>query len=178
MDRAGYYICWGCLVYLPALYPSVSLYLVAKPIVLGIPVALLILACGALSIYINYDVDRQKLAVRTSDGQCLVWGKKPTLIRAKYTLESGETKESLLLASGWWGLARHFHYVPEILLAFFWTVPAAPASQLMPFTYVIYLTILLTHRSYRDDRRCEDKYGAYWQEYRKAVPARIIPFVF
>lgn len=23
-----------------------------------------------------------------------------------------------------WGLSRHFHYVPEILAAFFWTVPA------------------------------------------------------
>lgn len=23
-----------------------------------------------------------------------------------------------------WGLSRHFHYVPEILAAFFWTLPA------------------------------------------------------
>lgn len=30
----------------------------------------------------------------------------------------------VLLSTGRWGLSRHFHYVPEILAAFFWTVPA------------------------------------------------------
>ena len=36
----------------------------------------------------------------------------------------GEKKTSLLLASGWWGVARHFHYLPEISASFFWTAPA------------------------------------------------------
>ncbi|KAF3586272.1 hypothetical protein F2Q69_00029726, partial [Brassica cretica] len=44
-------------------------------------------------------------------------------IVATYKTTASETKTSLLLTSGWWGLARHFHYVPEILSSFFWTVP-------------------------------------------------------
>jgi hypothetical protein len=32
-----------------------------------------------------------------------------------------------------WGLTRHFHYVPEILSAFFWTVPALFDHVSMPY---------------------------------------------
>ena len=177
VDRAGYYICWGCLVWIAGVYTSVSLYLVNQPVILGTPLSLTILILGVLCIYSNYDADRQKLEVRGANGDCLVWGSKPRIIRAKYQLESGQTKESLLLASGWWGLARHFHYVTEIGLAFFWTVPAL-FTHLMPYTYVIYLTILLTHRSYRDDTKCLNKYGQYWQQYRQMVPYKIVPYVF
>ena len=177
VDRAGYYICWGCLVFVPGLYASVSLYLVKQPVVLGLPLSLLITALGILSIYVNYDADKQKLAVRTSNGECLVWGRKPLILRAKYKLESGESRESILLASGWWGLARHFHYVPEILLAFFWSLPAL-FHCLMPYTYVLYLTVLLVHRSFRDDRKCEEKYGRFWLRYREMVPYRVLPYVF
>ena len=86
--------------------------------------------------------------------------------------------ESLLLASGWWGLARHFHYVPEILLAFCWSAPALFSGGLLPYTYVAWLVLLLTHRSYRDDTKCGAKYGAVWARYCSLVPARILPYVF
>ncbi|KAL8561732.1 hypothetical protein ACOMHN_026015 [Nucella lapillus] len=177
VDRAGYYICWGCLVYVPGLYASVSLSLVNQPVVLGLPLSLFILVVGVLAIYVNFDADEQKLAVRKADGDCRVWGRKPTIIRAKYKLENGEKKESILLASGWWGLARHFHYVAEIVLTFCWSVPAL-FSTVMPYTYLIWLVLLLTHRSYRDDAKCQKKYGQFWTEYRQQVPYRIIPYVF
>nr|KAG5710282.1 hypothetical protein BaRGS_008998 [Batillaria attramentaria] len=177
VDRAGFYICWGCLVFVPGLYTSVSLYMVKHPVQLGLPVATLIFVLGALSIYVNYDADHQKLAVRRAAGECLVWGRKPTIIRAKYELENGETRESILLASGYWGLSRHFHYVAEIMLAFFWSLPAL-FECVMPYTYVIWLAILLTHRSYRDDTKCEKKYGKFWAQYRTQVPHRIVPYIF
>ena len=96
------------------------------------------------------------------------------MIRAKYTTAKGEERSSLLLASGWWGLARHFHYVTEILASFFWALPALD-SGFTPYFYVIYLTILLTDRAYRDDERCRSKYGRYWDQYCSKVPAMIIP---
>lgn len=43
VDRAGYYICWGCLVYVPTFYASVSMYLVQQPVHLGITWSSLIL---------------------------------------------------------------------------------------------------------------------------------------
>lgn len=177
LDRAGFYICWGCLTFLPSLYPMVSLYLVNHPINLGIPVASTILALGLTSILINYLADLQRQEVRKANGNCLVWGRKPDLIRAKYTVGKGEERESILLASGWWGLSRHFHYIPEIMLSFFWTCTAG-FDNVQPYTYLIYLSILLAHRSFRDEAKCSKKYGKYWQEYCRTVKYRIVPFLF
>jgi 7-dehydrocholesterol reductase len=45
-DRAGYYLCWGCLVWVPSVYTSQAMYLVRNPISLGSPLALTIFAAG------------------------------------------------------------------------------------------------------------------------------------
>ncbi len=79
--------------------------------------------------------------------------------------------------AGWWGLARHFHYLPEILAAFCWTAPAL-LGQCLPYFYVVFLTLLLTDRAFRDDMRCQSKYGKYWAQYTKSVPYKMVPFVF
>ena len=79
--------------------------------------------------------------------------------------------------TGWWGLARHFHYLPEILAAFCWTAPAL-FGQFLPYFYVIFLTLLLTDRAFRDDSRCQSKYGKYWAQYCKSVPYKMVPYVF
>ncbi|KAM0032951.1 putative 7-dehydrocholesterol reductase [Helianthus debilis subsp. tardiflorus] len=34
-DRAGFYICWGCLVWVPSIYTSPGMYLVNHPVNLG-----------------------------------------------------------------------------------------------------------------------------------------------
>ena len=74
-------------------------------------------------------------------------------------------------------MSRHFHYVPEVLAAFCWSVPAL-FENFLPYFYVTFLAILLTHRAIRDDRRCALKYGTDWDEYRKVVPYKIIPGIF
>ena len=62
-DRAGYYICWGCLVWVPAVYTSPALYLTMHGVqTLSAPLAVTIAAIGAAAIYINYDSDRQRQA--------------------------------------------------------------------------------------------------------------------
>lgn len=176
-DRAGFYICWGCMVWVPCIYTSPTMYLVNHPNQLGWGLALLILSCGIFSVMVNYFADRQRQLVRSTQGQCKVWGRKPKLTVATYTTESGEIKQNLLLSSGWWGIARHFHYFPELAAAFFWSVPAL-FYNFSPYFYLCYLIILLLHRAYRDDLRCEQKYGTYWQAYCAQVPYKIIPFVF
>lgn len=173
-DRAGFYICWGCLVWVPSIYTSPIMYLVKHPVHLGLPLSVIIAILGVGSVMINYFADRQRQLVRASNGQCSVWGKKPKLIQAIYTTTQGERKKTVLLVSGWWGLARHFHYLPEILGAFFWTAPAL-FYNVLPYFYVVFLTVLLVHRSLRDEEKCRLKYGAYWKEYCDAVPSRIIP---
>lgn len=79
--------------------------------------------------------------------------------------------------AGWWGLSRHFHYVPEIAAAFLWTLPnlfSRPAA----YFYVVFLTLLLTDRAFRDDARCKAKYGADWDKYCQLVPYKMVPGVF
>ncbi|XP_042449563.1 7-dehydrocholesterol reductase-like [Zingiber officinale] len=176
-DRAGFYICWGCLVWVPSIYTSPGMYLVNHPVHLGTQLALLILASGLLCIYVNYDCDRQKQVFRRTNGKCLIWGKAPSKIVASYKTEKGETKTSLLLSSGWWGLSRHFHYVPEILAAFFWSVPAL-FNHFLPYFYVIFLTMLLLDRATRDDDRCSTKYGKYWKTYCNKVRHRVVPGIY
>ena len=59
-DRAGYYICWGCLVWVPSVYAGMALYLGGHPRDLGTPLAAACLAAGLAAIWINYDADRQR----------------------------------------------------------------------------------------------------------------------
>ena len=79
--------------------------------------------------------------------------------------------------AGWWGLSRHFHYVPEITAAFLWTAPGL-FSHALPYFYVFFLTLLLTDRAFRDDIRCRAKYGADWDAYCKLVPYKMLPGVW
>src|SRR3989344_4137133 len=141
-DRSGFMICWGCLVWLPCIYTSPALYLVHHPIHLGFFGASLIFLAGLMSITMNFLADRQRQQVRAKNGNCLVWGRAPTLITAPYRTQNGEERESFLLASGWWGISRHFHYIPEILSAFFWSLPAL-FTNFFPYFYVCFLSILL-----------------------------------
>lgn len=175
-DRAGFYICWGCLVWVPCIYTSPSMYLVHHPIDLNLGWAAIIFSLGAFSILINYLADSQRFITRKTQGHCKVWGKKPNTLLAYYTTKEGLTKQSLLLVSGWWGITRHFHYVPEIASAFFWSVPAL-FENFSPYFYVCFLTVLLLDRTFRDDKRCAEKYGESWDKYCEIVPYKIIPFL-
>lgn len=176
-DRFGYYICWGVLVWVPGVYTVWAVYLAAHPIALGpvLGTALFLVGLGALVT--NYVADRQRQRVRDTDGRALVWGKPPRILRVRYTTSDGVEHESLLLASGFWGLSRHFHYVPELVLALSWVISVG-TSALLPYLYVVFLTILLVDRAGRDELRCRAKYGASWDEYCRLVPWRIVPGIY
>ena len=168
---------WGVLAWLPGVYPIASLYLVDHPVHVPWPLVVLIAVIGVGSIAMNYAADEQRRRVRATCGRARVWGDEPRLIRASYTTADGEERVNLLLASGYWGLARHFHYLPELGIAVAWSLPVGLAAPL-PWFYVVFLAILLFDRSRRDDRRCADKYGEDWDRYRRAVPWRIVPGLY
>ena len=176
-DRAGYYLCWGCLVWVPAVYTSHSFYLVEHCPEWTPGSALLLFLAGALMVFVNYDSDNQRYVFRQSGGACKIWGKTPNRIDATYTTSDGSTKKSLLLLDGYWKISRHFHYVPEVLASLCWSLPAWSEGFIAPYFYVIYLSILLTDRAFRDDDRCSKKYGSYWKEYCDQVPYKIVPGV-
>ena len=184
-DRAGYYICWGCMVWVPSVYTMHTLFLVKNPQYLSQEFAFAFVIMGVFSIWCNYDCDRQRQEFRLTNGRVKIWGRKAEYIKACYTTKDGETRESLLLADGWWGISRHFHYIPEIMASVFWCVPVQYGTLylgciptgVLPYFYPFYLTLLLLDRAWRDDKRCADKYKEYWVEYCKKVPYKIIPGV-
>ena len=176
-DRGGFYICWGCLVWVPAFYTSPAQYLVHNPHMLSTWLASTIFVVGAAGILINFFADRQRQVFRKTEGTCKIWGGTPKITKAYYSTEDGKTYESLLLASGWWGISRHFHYLPEIAGALCWSLPAL-FGHFMPYFYVIFLTILLVDRAFRDEKRCHEKYGDYWDAHCEKVRYKLIPYLF
>ena len=139
------------MVWLPSVYTSPTLFLVNHPNHLGTYACLAIFAAGMLCIFINYLADRQRQYVRNKNGECTIWKKKPDLIFANYKTEWGEEKQSLLLASGWWGISRHFHYLPEILGAFFWSMPALFSS--LHALFLLHLPFPSAHRPLLQTRK-------------------------
>ncbi|GAA2511961.1 hypothetical protein [Streptomyces gobitricini] len=176
-DRFGYYLCWGVTVWLPGVYTLAGHYLVTHPRQLSWTASAALLLLGLTALALNYSADEQKQRVRRTHGETRVWGSPPKLIHARFTTGDGETHRSLLLYSGWWGLARHFHYLPEFLVALAWTLPVGHGHAL-PYFYLVYLAVLLLDRCGRDERRCREKYGAAYEEYCQKVRWRIIPRVY
>jgi 7-dehydrocholesterol reductase len=176
-DRAGYYIVWGVMVWVPSIYTLTAHYLVQHPNHLGITFSVILIVVALLGFISKTNMNRQRINVRTNDGDYKIWGHKAKIIRARYIDNKGEDRESILLVDGWWGISRHFHYVGEILGALCWSLPAL-FINFMPYFYVVFLTILLFHRAKRDDVKCRTKYGKYWDEYCKQVPYKVIPGVF
>jgi len=83
-----------------------------------------------------------------------------------------------LLLSGWWGIARHMNYTGDLMMAWSWGLVCGFGS-LFPYIYAAaYLTPLLLHREYRDNKICKEKYGPVWDEYCKRVPYRLIPGIY
>ena len=167
LDRAGYYICWGCIVFVPAFYTFASYYLANNPSNVSLSVGLLFLIVGIIFIWLNYDVDAQKESFKKDNG-VHIWGKKAEYI-------SDEEGKRKLLTSGWWGVSRHINYVFEIGLSACW---CGVALKLPPLAYLAYIIILLVHRTFRDEEKCVKKYGELWKQYSKKVRYCMIPNIF
>lgn len=177
VDRAGYYICFGCLTFVPVVYTITSVYMVENAPILTRGQFIVIIILGLVLVGLNYWSDYQRQLCRATNGNCTIWGKPAKVIHAVYLDHKGDKRKSVLLASGFWGFSRHFNYVFEILAAFLWEVPSLFVS-FIPYIYLFFLIILLVHRSFRDEQKCREKYGKYWDEYCKVSKFRILPYVF
>jgi len=184
VDRAGFEIQWGCLVWVPSVYTLHSRFLVQYPSGLSLPVASGLFVLSIMGVVLNYMADRERDVFRATNGETLVWGKKPSFIKATYTIidrKTGESSEktSLLLASGFWGVARHFQYFFELTAAWSWCLLANPLQNgILVCGYATFLTYLLIDRAERDSKKCHLKYGKYYEEYCQLVPYKILPGIY
>ena len=176
LDRAGYYICWGCLVFLPALYTYTTYFLINRSPNISWKVSLLIFLLGGYFTYKNYEVDRQKEIFKRDKENSVIDGKKAEYLDVKYERD-GKIVDSKLLLSGHWGFSRHTNYTYEILTSGMWSAVGYQYGPI-PFMYLLYIIILLVHRIYRDEAKCSKKYGKYWKEYCKLVPYRLVKGIY
>ncbi|KNC87712.1 hypothetical protein, variant [Sphaeroforma arctica JP610] len=176
-DHFGFYLAWGDAVWLPIMYALQSPFMVTHPHELNTNEVVVISAFFCLGYYIFRDVNHQKDIFRSSNGKALIWGKKATYIDATYVTADGSTRNSLLLTSGWWGVARHSNYLADLLMSLCFCLVTG-YTHALPYFYICQMICLLVGRIYRDEGRCKGKYGKFWDEYCAQVPYRLIPGIW
>ena len=51
-------------------------------------------------------------------------------------------------------------------------------GMVVTYFFMLYFAVLLIHRERRDEEKCAKKYGKDWEEYKKRVPYRIVPYIY
>lgn len=178
-DHMGFYLAWGDLVWLPLMYTLQAQYLCYNPVDLSLGACVSILSLGLSGYYIFRATNHQKDLVRSNDGNVMIWGKKAEVIRTTYKTSDGVVHKSLLLCSGWWGLAHQINYFGDLLISLAMCLACGfGENALLGYFYIIYMFILLNHRILRSEDRCKAKYGKFWDQYCEKVKYKMIPGIY
>ncbi|KAK9985738.1 hypothetical protein SO802_030689 [Lithocarpus litseifolius] len=163
-ERLGFMLVFGDLVWIPFGFSVQGWWLLNnKP---ELTTASVIANCFVFLIgYLVFRGANKQKHVFKKNPNAPIWGRPPKVIGGK------------LLASGFWGVARHCNYLGDLLLALSFSLPCGISSPI-PYFYPIYLLILLIWRERRDEARCAMKYKEVWAEYCKLVPWRILPYFY
>lgn len=160
-EKFGFMLVWGDLVLVTFFYCTAGWFLLQDTTPMATAPLLAICLVFALGLWIFRGSNKQKHTFKVNPN-APIWGEAPKLLGGR------------LLVSGWWGVGRKINYSSELTL-YFATAALAGFGHIGPFLVPIWLLCLLTHRAWRDEQRCSAKYGELWQEYRRAVPARMLP---
>jgi delta14-sterol reductase len=169
-ERVGFKLGWGCLVFYPFFYCIGLWYAADRPnphtSYFALAGTALLFLCGWL---LARGANLQKYQFKRHPERA-AFGPLP-----QRALGDGDKR---VLISGFWGLSRHINYLGEICMATALALSLGYPSAISPWLYPLYYLALLVPRQIDDDRRCAKKYGTLWQEYQKAVPRRIVPFLY
>ena len=146
-EEFGHMLVFGDYVFIPFAFSVQCHYLLDYADYASIWHALPVVFLYFIGYYIFRTSNSQKNQFKTHPSN-EIWGKKPETIGGK------------LLVSGFWGLGRHMNYTGDLIMAVAYCLPCG--SQLGGYFYAFYLFTLLTHRAYRDDSKCRQKYKTLW----------------
>jgi len=176
-DHFGFFLGYGSSCWLLTAYTAQPWFLAHNPVNLSISSMIAILIINSFGYFIFRMSNNQKLSFRATKGQCHIWGKPAVFVEASYSSSNGKQGKNLLLASGFWGLSRHFNYFGDLLITASFCM-CCGFDHILPWTYMFFMAWLLGYRAHRDDLRCRTKYGADWDKYCKIVPYLIVPWVY
>jgi len=108
-----------------------------------------------------------KIQIKRSTFPQVPWG---ILANPKFI----HTPKGKLLISGWYKYARKLQYTGDIIMALCWGLFCGFTSPL-PYFYALFFTSMIIHRQVRDEIKCKEKYGEYWDQYVKTVPNVFLP---
>ncbi|RAQ58321.1 hypothetical protein AFCA_012655 [Aspergillus flavus] len=176
-ESFGFYNIYGFSAMMPVLWSLQTQYLAKRPeelSTIALTSVILLFLAGWL---IRFSADYQKMKFRQTGGECRIWGNKANKIRASYQTADGKLCHSLLLCSGWWGLARHANYTGSAMYTLA-LCAACGRGGIFPYTEAIIVGGIVIHRCYRDEGKCAAKYGKDWDEYCRQVQWRMIPGIY
>ncbi len=163
-ERFGFMLVWGDLAFVPFAYSVVGWYLLDRTEPLSTIATIGLPMMFVLGLWIFRGANQQKDEFKR-DPSVRIWGKP------------AETLGGRILVSGFWGIGRKLNYTGEILV--YWSFTLLSGTQSMiPYLLPLWLLGLLTHRAWRDDKRCREKYGALWEAYCRRATFKMIPFVY
>jgi delta14-sterol reductase len=167
-ERVGFKLGWGCLVFYPFFYCVGLWYAAEKPNPHSSPA---LLVFSAILFFLGWTLARganmQKYYFKTAPEKSKIG-----------FIEQRAIGNGRVLVSGFWGLSRHINYLGELCMASGLALSLGYPGSIWPWLYPIYYLVLLIPRQIDDDKRCAQKYGPLWDEYRRAVPYRIIPWIY
>jgi protein-S-isoprenylcysteine O-methyltransferase Ste14 len=168
-ERVGFKLGWGDLAFYPFFY-AIPLWAVVELPAPATPRWMLVIF-GLIFISgwcLARGANMQKYTFKKNPNKAFL-GIKPR------TITDGNKS---ILVSGFWGVSRHINYLGEILMAT--GIVLCVGYPMLPWKwlYPLYYVLLLFPRQMADDKMCSKKYGALWEEYRKKVPYRIIPYIY
>lgn len=175
-EKIGFKLIWGCLFFYPFFY-NIGAHSLVIPKTSGdisVTQTIAIIALFFFGWSITRGANMQKYYYRINPED-------------KYFLFGLVKQECIpgtrILCSGWWGVARHFNYLGEIVQGLALALPGVIVGETtlmkcLPLLYPLYYIILFVTRQIDDDVVCSKKYGKKWDEYVQRVPYRIFPGVW
>ena len=163
-EKFGFMLIWGDFVVVPFFYSIIGWYLVdsIKPIPIFDVIAISLLYLVGLIMFRGANAQKHRFK---KNPQATIWG------------QPAQTIEGKLLLSGWWGIGRKLNYTGEICVYFALALTSG-FDSIIPYILPLWLCGLLSHRAWRDEQRCQTKYGNLWDVYRTKVRFQMLPFVY
>jgi len=181
-EKFGWMLCWWNFAGVPLLYCYQSLFLAKYAwdgLHLPLPAApYYMLLTGSLcwAYYVwdtaNYHKCYFKMEMR---GEILERNLFPTFSPVKEP-KYLKCDAGVLLIDGWYAHARKIHYAADMCMALLWGLCCGIA--LLPYFYALFFSVMIIHRTMRDEARCREKYGPTWEKYLKIVPWRFVPGLY